>query len=97
MILGDADNTSLAGHRLTAESDTGAAPTILTRPRAGNPQYGVLMVAQRANPAGRGVPHGSHSCGASAETVPFEPDPVMTELFDREVDRRRKTILVFIL
>ena len=40
VILGDADNTSPAGHRLTVESDTGAAPAILGRPRAGNAQYG---------------------------------------------------------
>jgi hypothetical protein len=37
---GDRDSTSQAGHRLTVESDTGAALAILTRPRVGKTQYG---------------------------------------------------------
>ena len=45
MILGDADNTSPAGHRLTAESDTGAAPAILSRPRVGKTHYGYQRMA----------------------------------------------------
>ena len=41
VILGDADNTSPAGHRLTVESDTGAAPAILSRPVPVKPNMGI--------------------------------------------------------